>query len=110
MLNKTFFFDICDEFKIDNIYIRIFNKEPSYNIGKNLILFLKHVIRNSFDCLKTFTLLNFYFDNMNTKAHVRLGELVRQKLCASLTAICMIIEQINFSKSFNTIYFELNRF
>jgi len=94
---RNFFFEITDEFRIDNLYLRIFNKDPSYNIRKNLIIFLKHVLVCQINTFKEYTILNFYFDNLNTKMYLRIAELLKQKFVTCLTAICLIIEQINFN-------------
>ena len=56
--HKCFFFEIVDEFKIDNIYLRIFNKDPSYNINRSLILFLKQVINQTLNSLRYFSICN----------------------------------------------------
>ncbi len=52
--HKSFFFEISQEYIIDNIYVRVFNKYPSYNISKPLIIFLKHV------CNSYFTTFDYY--------------------------------------------------
>jgi hypothetical protein len=110
--HKIFFFEISDEFRIDNIYLRVFNKDPSYNIGKNLIIFLKHVLNSAMSTLKYYTTLNFYFflnsekqeiirskfeNNSNSQPLNKVYETVRHKLLTCLSAICLIIEQINFN-------------
>jgi hypothetical protein len=47
--------------------------------------------------MKVYNIMNFYFDNNQTKAHIRLSELIRHKFISLLTAMSMIIEQIYFN-------------
>jgi hypothetical protein len=94
--HKCFFFEISDEFRVDNIYLRIFNKNPSYTLGKSLILFLKQINKITLDTMKNFTVLNFYKDNVN-QGELVLYTLVQQKLITCMAAICLIIEQINYN-------------
>ena len=56
--HKCFFFEIVDEFKIENIYLRIFNKDPSYNINKSLVLFLKQVVNQALKNLSFYMIAN----------------------------------------------------
>jgi hypothetical protein len=95
--HKCFFFEISDEFRIDNIYLRIFNKNPSYTLGKSLILFLKQINKITLDTVKSFIIINFYRDNINNSIDMKLYNLLQQKLTTCLTAICLIIEQINYN-------------
>lgn len=60
--HKCFFFEIVDEYKIDNIYLRIFNKDPSYNINRSLILFLKQVINQTLSSIKNLTVGKFVLE------------------------------------------------
>jgi len=60
---KFFQSQSTDELKIDNIYIRIFNKEPSYNINKNMIYFLKELTDSSLRFLKSYTINKFIKEN-----------------------------------------------
>lgn len=123
---KCFFFEISDEYRLDNIYIRIFNKDPSYNLGKNLVIFLKQIFC---DCLNNYKKLKFFdylqnnkpnknninLDNEKTEFvnkeldmnnndliisgksnNLIIASLKNQILCG-FTAILLIIEQINFN-------------
>lgn len=60
---KCFFFEISDEYRLDNIYVRIFNKDPAYNLGKNLIIFLKHVFNDSLNNYKKLAFFEFFIKN-----------------------------------------------
>ncbi len=57
--HKCFFFEIVDEFKIDNIYLRIFNKDPSYNINRSLVLFLKQVVNQTLKSLRYYMIAKY---------------------------------------------------
>ena len=61
---QQFLFEVSQEYIIDNIYVRIFNRNPSYNINKSLILFMKN-IHNSF--LTSFC--NYSVSNFILKRH-----------------------------------------
>lgn len=110
--HKNFFFEISDEFRIDNIYLRVFNKDPSYNIGKNLIIFLKHVLNSGLGALKFYITLTYYYslnsekqevikskfeNKVNSRPLNKVYETARHKLLTCLAATCLIIEQINFN-------------
>jgi hypothetical protein len=60
---KIFQSQCTDEFKIDNIYIRIFNKDPSYNFNKNMMYFLKELTDSSIRFLKSYTINKFIKEN-----------------------------------------------
>ncbi len=103
---KCFFFEISDEYRLDNIYIRIFNKDPSYNLGKNLIIFLKQAFN---DCLNNYKKLAFFkffqINNPNKnediqicgKSNNKIIESINSQILCGFTAILLIIEQINFN-------------
>jgi hypothetical protein len=93
--HKCFFFEIYDEFRIDNIYIRIFNKDPAYTLGKSLIIFLKQINKSSIETLRDFVIMTFYKENIDSE--LKLYDLVYHKLATCFTAICLIIEQINYN-------------
>lgn len=95
--HKTFFFEISDEFRVDNIYLRNYNKDPSYNMGKSLFIFVKQILKLSLETLEHLALLKFYEDNINKDDHAALAELLKTKLVTCLIAICLIIEQVNFN-------------
>ena len=57
--------EITKEFKIENIYIRIFNKQPSFNINMNIFKFLKQLIDSSIKFLKSYSIIKFIRENSN---------------------------------------------
>jgi len=65
---KCFFFEISDEYRLDNIFVRIFNKDPAYNLGKNLILFLKQVFNDSLNNYKKLAFFEFLIKNTPRKS------------------------------------------
>ena len=102
--NKIFF-ENPDEYKIDNIYLRLFNKEPNYNLGHNLPIFLLHIIDNMLDHLYDYFIYCYGF---NPESDINLIDKLKifkeNCLLTSLTSIMLIIEQINFnSKNPNLI-------
>jgi hypothetical protein len=110
-LQKIFFFEISEEYRLDNIYIRIFNKDPSYNLGKNLILFLKQVFNDSIESYKKLAFFEFVKENIldsekkinsienekKKKLSILLIENLKKQIFCGFTAILLIIEQINFN-------------
>ena len=95
--NKIFF-ENPDEYKIDNIYLRLFNKQPNYNIGHNLPIFLLHIIDNMLDHLYDYYI--FCFGNKINSDLELIDKLIIFKekcLITSLTSIMLVIEQINFN-------------
>lgn len=97
--HKCFFFEISDEFRLENIYLRIFNKDPSYNIGKCLIIFFKNIVKCTMETIKSITIYHYNIenvDNTNLNNNKQL-ELLKQKYVTCLTAVLLIIEQINFN-------------
>jgi hypothetical protein len=96
--HKYFFFEIFDEYRIEGIYLRIFNKDPSYNIGRSLLIFMKKVFKSACDGLTKYTLTNCGADlKIQNQSISKLKELLYQKSITSLTAICLILEQVNFN-------------
>ena len=95
--NKIFF-ENPDEYKIDNIYLRLFNKEPNYNIGHNLPIFLLHIIDNMLDHIYDYYIY-CYTNNPNLDLDLleKLKKFKEKCLITSLTSIMLIIEQINFN-------------
>ena len=107
---KCFFFENSEEYKLDNIYIRIYIKDPAYNLGKNLLIFLKQVFNDSilnFQKLVFFKFLNEKnFENIKEKnfdflingnsSELIIENLNKQIKCG-FTALLLIIEQINFN-------------
>ena len=93
--NKIFF-ENPDEYKIDNIYLRLFNKEPNYNIGHNLPIFLLHIIDNMLDHLYDYYIY-CYKNNPNSDLNLieKLKKFKEKCLITSLTTILLVIEQIN---------------
>ena len=95
---KKIFFECPDEYKIDNIYLRLFNKEPNYNIGHNLPNFLLHVIENMLDNLEDYFIFCFHscpnIDKIKIETYKQFKE---NCLITSLTSIMLMIEQINFN-------------
>jgi hypothetical protein len=110
-LQKIFFFEISEEYRLDNIYIRIFNKDPSYNLGKNLILFLKQVFNDSIESYKKLAFFEFVKENIldsgkrinlidnekKKKLSIIIIENLKKQIFCGFTAILLIIEQINFN-------------
>lgn len=118
---KGFFFEIADEFKIDYIYLRLFNKEPNYNIGRNLCNFLYDVTKELFSTLELYSVLiyqqkkkdvyessivqvdnNDKGENSNESIVAKLNtqstlKYFSQKLITVMTTVMLIIEQINFN-------------
>jgi len=93
--NKGLFFEIFDEYKVDNIYLRLFNKDPNYNIGRNLLNFLINVLEEVTYKIEEFSAFCVVENNDNMK------NFVEKKLITSLCTIMLLIEQINFN-DFNT--------
>ena len=97
--NKIFF-ECPDEYKIDTIYLRLFNKEPNYNIGHNLPNFLLHTIDDMLDNLEYYFIFCF---NSNPELDKNLIEKLKNYkekcLITSLTSIMLMIEQINFNNN-----------
>ena len=95
--NKIFF-ENPDEYRIDNIYLRLFNKEPNYNIGHNLPIFLLHIIDNMLDHLYDY-FIYCYGNNIETDLDLieKLKIFKEKCLITSLTSIMLVIEQINFN-------------
>ena len=95
--NKIFF-ECPDEYKIDSIYLRLFNKEPNYNIGHNLPNFLLHTIDDMLDNLEYYYIF-FYDSNPKIDKEIirKLKEFKEKCLITSLTSIMLMIEQINFN-------------
>ena len=89
--NKGLFFEIFDEYKVDNIYLRLFNKDPNYNIGRNLLNFLINVLEEVTNKIEEFSA--FCIKNNNEK----MKDFVEKKLITSLCTIMLLIEQINFN-------------
>ena len=95
--NKIFF-ENPDEYKIDNIYLRLFNKQPNYNIGHNLPIFLLHIIDNMLDHLYDYYIYCFGNKfNSNLELIDKLKKFKEKCLITSLTSIMLVIEQINFN-------------
>ena len=95
--NKIFF-ENPDEYKRDNIYLRLFNKQPNYNIGHNLPIFLLHIIDNMLDHLYDYYICS-YGNNFNSDVNLieQIKKFKEKCLITSLTSIMLIIEQINFN-------------
>ena len=95
--NKVFF-ENPDEYKIDNIYLRLFNKQPNYNIGHNLPILLLHVIDDMLDHLSDYFIYS-YGKNPNSDLNLieKLKNFKEKCLLTSLTSIMLIIEQININ-------------
>ena len=95
--NKVFF-ENPDEYKIDNIYLRLFNKQPNYNIGHNLPILLLHVIDDMLDHLSDYFIYS-YGKNPNSDLNLieKLKSFKEKCLLTSLTSIMLIIEQININ-------------
>ena len=95
---NKFFFENPDEYKIDNIYLRLFNKEPNYNIGHNLPIFLLHIIDSMLDHIYDYYIY-CYTNNPNLDLDLleKLKNFKEKCLITSLTSIMLIIEQINFN-------------
>ena len=97
--NKIFF-ECPDEYKIDAIYLRLFNKEPNYNIGHNLPIFLLHTIDDMLDNLEHYYI--FCYDSnpqIDQKLIEKLKKFKEKCLITSLTSIMLMIEQINFNNN-----------
>lgn len=95
--NKIFF-ENPDEYKIDNIYLRLFNKQPNYNIGHNLPIFLLHIIDNMLDHLYDYYIYCFGNElNSDLDLIDKLKKFKEKCLITSLTSIMLVIEQINFN-------------
>ena len=93
--NKIFF-ENPDEYKIDNIYLRLFNKEPNYNIGHNLPIFLLHIIDSMLDHLYDYYIYCYQNNPMlDLDLIEKLKKFKEKCLITSLTSIMLIIEQIN---------------
>ena len=97
--NKIFF-ECPDEYKIDAIYLRLFNKEPNYNIGHNLPNFLLHTIDDMLDNIEYYYIL-FYDSNPQLDKDIikKLRKFKEKCLITSLTSIMLMIEQINFNSN-----------
>lgn len=93
----SFFFEITNEFKINNIYLRLFNKEPNYNIGKNLVNFLQEVIDQWLIDLEDFCVFQI------KQAYKNESLLLHRKIIIEMTSILLIIEQINFNDFNNNL-------
>ena len=93
----NFFFEINDEFKIDNIYLRLFNKEPNYNIGKNMINFIIDIIDDWINNLENFTI--FILTEQNEKEI----EYLHRRIITEMTSMMLTIEQINFNDFNNNL-------
>ena len=97
--NKIFF-ECPDEYKIDAIYLRLFNKEPNYNIGHNLPIFLLHTIDDMLDDLEHYYI--FCYDSnpkLDKNLIKKLKKFKEKCLITSLTSIMLMIEQINFNNN-----------
>jgi len=121
---KCFFFEISDEYRLDNIYVRIFNKDPAYNLGKNLILFLKQVFNDTLNNYKKLAFFKFLVENIpknsdtankealdalkdnsfnyndliiSGKSSLMIIESLESQILCGFTAILLIFEQINFN-------------
>lgn len=93
----SFFFEITNEFKINNIYLRLFNKEPNYNIGKNLVNFLQDVIDQWYIDLEDFCVFQL------KQAYKNETLFLHRKIVIEMTSIMLIIEQINFNDFNNNL-------
>ena len=97
--NKIFF-ECPDEYKIDAIYLRLFNKEPNYNIGHNLPNFLLHTIDDMLENLEYFYIYNYDSNPQIDKELIKKLKKFKEKcLITSLTSIMLMIEQINFNNN-----------
>ena len=97
--NKIFF-ECPDEYKIDAIYLRLFNKEPNYNIGHNLPNFLFHTIDDMLENLEYYYIYNYDENPQVDKALIKKLKKFKEKcLITSLTSIMLMIEQINFNNN-----------
>ena len=97
--NKIFF-EFPDEYKIDSIYLRLFNKEPNYNIGHNLPNFLLHIIDDMIDDFEQFCIFNYEVSSNKEQELINKLKKFKEKcLITSLTSIMLIIEQINFNNN-----------
>ena len=97
--NKIFF-ECPDEYKIDAIYLRLFNKEPNYNIGHNLPNFLLHTIDDMIDNLEEFYIFCFNScPNIDKELIDKYKKFKEKCLITSLTSVMLMIEQINFNSN-----------
>lgn len=85
---KCFFFEISDEYRLDNIYIRIFNKDPAYNLGKNLVVFLKQLFNDQLNSYKKLAFFKFLEENkiknLNKNQSTYLDSQQNTKLCKQI--------------------------
>ena len=95
--NKIFF-ENPDEYKVDNIYLRLFNRESNYNIGRNLPTFLLHIIDDMLDHLYDYFIFNYgNYPDSDMNLIDKIKKFKEKCLVTSLTSIMLIIEQINFN-------------
>ena len=113
--HKLFLLENDNEFKIDNIYVRIFNKEPAHNLDKNIFNLLNQMIDQSIKFLKYYSIDKYINDNFNELSKDEIKNLTKQEidkntnLLKSQFTICLtgiftlklavllLIEQINFN-------------
>ena len=105
------------ELKIENIYVRIYNKEPSFNINRSIFTFLKQMIDSSIKFLKSYSIIKFIRENSNellinenseiTPTVLEKNEILLKKefiICLTcifmylFIAVLLVIEQINFNR------------